>query len=218
MTASTAPTTPATTSVLVAGVGGQGVLLVSELIARAAIAAGHDAKQTEVHGVSQRGGSVHSHVRFGPQVYSPLISLGQADLVVGMEKLEALRFANYLRPDGTVVINTHEIPPISAGADAMEGYPHDAAAILRERGIRVVEVPATELAERELGHARVANVVVLGLLSTLLPLPTDLWPELLAAQVPARFLELNRRAFALGATLALAKTSAMPMGELAVPA
>jgi len=209
----TASTAPATYSVLVAGVGGQGVLLVSELIARAAIAAGLDAKQTEVHGVSQRGGGVHSHVRFGPRVHSPLIPVGQADLVVGLEKLEALRFAHYVRPEGALVVNAHEIPPISAGADAMARYPHDAADLLRRRGLRVLELPATDLAERELGNARVANVLVLGFLSTLLPLPTDVWPDLLAEQVPARYLDLNRRAFALGAALAPAVTPAASNGE-----
>lgn len=191
-----------TTSVLVAGVGGQGVLLISELLARAAIAAGRDAKQTEVHGVSQRGGSVYSHVRFGTAVHSPLIPMGQADLVVGLEKLEGLRFAPFARADGTVVINTHEVPPMSAGADAMARYPHDAAAVLRRQGRQVLEVAATELAESELGQARVANVVVLGLLSTLLPLPGEVWPDLLAEHVPARYLDLNRRAFMLGAALA----------------
>ncbi|MCC7020249.1 MAG: indolepyruvate oxidoreductase subunit beta [Ardenticatenales bacterium] len=194
-------TEPTITSVLVSGVGGQGVLLVSEVIARAAIAAGHDATQTEVHGVSQRGGSVHSHVRFGTQVHSPLIPVGQADLVVGMEKLEAVRFAHFLRPGGAIVVNAHEIPPVSAGSDAVSRYPHDAVSVLRSHGLRVIEVPATDLAERELGNGRVANVLVLGLLSTHLPIPVDLWSDLLTKLVPERFLELNRRAFSLGVAL-----------------
>ena len=100
-----------TTNVIFAGVGGQGVLLIAELLALAAAAAGHDVKQTEVHGVSQRGGAVESHVRYGPKVWSPLVTPGQAHAVVGLEKLEALRFAHYVRPDGVIIVNDYEIPP-----------------------------------------------------------------------------------------------------------
>lgn len=192
----------ATTSVLACGVGGQGVILVSELVALAAIEAGYDAKQTEVHGVSQRGGSVHSHVRFGSRVHSPLIPAAGADALIGMEKLEALRFARFLKPDGVMLLNNHEIAPLSGGDAAVAAYPHEAPAYLVAKGFHVVTVPATALAAAELGEVRAANVVMLGLLATHLPLPPDAWDRALAGRIPARFRELNQRAFALGMRLA----------------
>lgn len=209
--------TAALTSVLLAGVGGQGVLLISEILARAALAAGLDARQTEVHGVSQRGGSVYSHVRFGARVHSPLIPLGGADVVVGLELLEALRYANYARPDGVIVLNEQEVPPLSAGAAGLAGYPHDARERLVAAGLRVLPVAATALAERELGKGRAGNLVALGLVSTLLPLPGDVWPEVLRSQVPARYLELNRQAFALGVAAAEVLAPATPMARPTAP-
>ncbi|NIO68742.1 MAG: indolepyruvate oxidoreductase subunit beta, partial [Anaerolineae bacterium] len=101
-----------TTNVILAGVGGQGVILASELLAMAAVHVGHDTKQTEVHGIAQRGGSVHSHVRFGGVVYSPLIKPGEADVLIATEKLEGLRFAHYVREGGVIVMNSYELPPI----------------------------------------------------------------------------------------------------------
>ncbi len=194
--------TDSTTSVLLCGVGGQGVLLVSELVALAAIEAGHDAKQTEVHGVSQRGGSVHSHVRFGPRVHSPLIPAGAADVVIGMEKLEALRFAHFLRDGGIMLVNDFEVAPVSGGPQAVEAYPHEALRFLKQKGLNVVAVTATDLAATELGETRAANVLMLGLLSTQLSLPPDAWARALAGRIPERFRALNERAFELGASLA----------------
>lgn len=189
-------------NVIVTGVGGQGVLMISEMIALAAIEAGFDAKQTEVHGVSQRGGSVHSHVRFAARVHSPLVPIGQADLVIGLEKLEAFRFAPYVRPTGAVILNDHEVPPVSAGAAGVEGYPHDAAAVLDRLGVPVRLIQATELAGRDLGNVKVANLIVLGFAAPSLPIPADTWVKLLATRIPPRLLDLNRRAFDLGASLA----------------
>ncbi len=183
-------------SVILAGVGGQGVLLISELLARTAIAAGFDAKQTEIHGVSQRGGSVYSHVRFGPQVYSPLITPGQADFVLGVEKLEALRFATYVKPGGLIIVNDYEIIPRSAGA-AADSYPHQSIDYLKEKGLRVIDIPATKLAS-ELGNVRVANIILLGALSKQTSLPQQVWLDILNQRVPERFLAINQRAFALG--------------------
>ncbi|MEK6573371.1 MAG: indolepyruvate oxidoreductase subunit beta [Chloroflexota bacterium] len=131
-----------TTNLIFAGVGGQGVLLIAELTARAAVRAGFDVKQTEVHGVSQRGGSVESHVRFGSTVYSPLVIAGQADVVVGLEKLEGLRYASFVnRQGGTLLVNDHEIIPGSV-AGAAEKYPHHLIEFLCGKGLNVVALSA----------------------------------------------------------------------------
>lgn len=188
-----------TTNVIFAGVGGQGVLLIAELLALAAAAAGHDVKQTEVHGVSQRGGAVESHVRYGPKVWSPLIAPGQAQAIVGLEKLEALRFAHYVRPDGVIIVNDYEVLPASVGAAAAQ-YPHHAIEFLCRKGLNVVALPATKLAE-DLSNARVANMILLGVLSTFLDIPLEVWEYTLEARIPDRYLALNRRAFALGSRL-----------------
>jgi indolepyruvate ferredoxin oxidoreductase beta subunit len=183
--------------VLFAGVGGQGVLLIAEALALAAVAAGYDAKQTEVHGVSQRGGSVHSHVRFGPKVHSPLIPKGDAHVVAGLEKLETLRFAPFARPGAVVVMNDLEIPPISAGASGVAAYPHDAAERLERAGLKVALLPATEHAAR-LGNEKAANMIVLGYVAALLPIPRSTWRDLLVTRTPARHRAVNEQAFALG--------------------
>ncbi len=201
-----------TTNLIFAGVGGQGVLLIAEITALAAVAAGHDVKQTEVHGVSQRGGSVESHVRFGPVVHSPLVSLGQADVVIGLEKLEALRFASYVRvhglgnghgqpQGGVLLVNDHEIIPSSV-AGAAEKYPHQALDGLRARGLRVVALAASECA-RGLGDSRAANMVMLGALSALAPrVPLDAWRTTLSERVAGRQRDLNLLAFEAGRDLA----------------
>jgi indolepyruvate ferredoxin oxidoreductase beta subunit len=201
-----------TTNLIFAGVGGQGVLLIAEMTARAAVRAGFDVKQTEVHGVSQRGGSVESHVRFGPVVYSPLVMAGQADVVIGLEKLEGLRYASFLRPSppaplpggerGILLVNDHEIVPGSA-ANAAERYPHQAIDFLREKGLRVVALPASQCA-KDLGDGRVANVVMLGALSALLPhIAGDVWRVALSERIPEKHRALNLKAFESGISLAL---------------
>jgi indolepyruvate ferredoxin oxidoreductase beta subunit len=200
-------------SLMFAGVGGQGSLLMAELTSLAAVRAGYAAKQTEVHGVSQRGGSVETHVRFGTQIHSPIITPGQADFVVGLEKLEALRFAHYVNPDGgTLLVNDWEIAPASV-VNAAEDYPHEAVDFLRGRGLRVLTLPATHIA-RDLGDGRMANVVMLGLLATLLPLPPAVWEETLRFRIPKRFLESNLKAFAAGQALPVLPGAGTP----AVPA
>lgn len=207
-----------TVNLIFAGVGGQGVLLVAELTALAAARAGFDVKQTEVHGVSQRGGSVESHVRFGAQVHSPLVIPGEADVVVGLEKLEALRYASFLRQaslpsgrtdpdgaksngptgrDGVLLVNDHEIIPGSL-AGAAEKYPHHALDFLQSKGLRVLTVPASQRA-LDLGDGRMANMVMLGCLSRLTPqVSPDIWIETLLSRVPERFREANLRAFQAG--------------------
>ncbi len=184
-------------SLLFAGVGGQGSLLAAEITARAAVRGGYDVKQTEVHGVSQRGGSVETHVRFGPKVWSPVVTPGRADVVVGLEKLEALRFAHFAHPtEGVVLVNDHEILPGSV-LDAEEMYPHEALDFLRRKGYRVVALKASEMA-LDLGDGRMANVVLLGALSTMLPIPEGIWLETLQHRIPEEYRQPNLRAFAAG--------------------
>jgi indolepyruvate ferredoxin oxidoreductase beta subunit len=201
-----------TVNLIFAGVGGQGVLLIAELAAETALRAGYDVKQTEVHGVSQRGGSVESHVRFGAEIHSPLVMAGEADVVVGLEKLEGLRFAHTLRagppggpdqrpiragpPAGILLVNEHEIIPASV-VDAADRYPHHAVEFLLDRGVPVIGLPASAWA-RDLGDGRMANLVMLGALSALLTLPEDLWAEQLQQRLPERIREANVSAFTRG--------------------
>jgi len=190
-----------TFSLMFAGVGGQGSLLIAELTSLAAVSAGHDTKQTEVHGVSQRGGSVETHVRFGEKVHSPIITPGEADAVVGLEKLEALRFAHYVNPkDGTILVNDHELIPGSI-TNAENIYPHETIDFLKSKGLRVIVLPASTKA-RELGDGRMANVVMLGALSTLLPIPQETWDKTLRLRIPAKYLEGNLKAFQAGRKMA----------------
>jgi indolepyruvate ferredoxin oxidoreductase, beta subunit len=190
-----------TTNLIFAGVGGQGVLLIAEVTARAAVRAGFDVKQTEVHGVSQRGGSVESHVRFGPEVYSPLIIAGQADVVIGLEKLEGLRYANFVNlQTGILLVNDHEIVPGSV-ANAAERYPHHSVDFLREKGLKVVALPASQCA-RDLGDGRMANVIMLGAMAALLPrVPKEMWLATLNERIPEKHRTLNLNAFETGRRL-----------------
>lgn len=183
----------AVTNVLIAGVGGQGAVLASELLALAAIAAGYDTKQGEFHGVAQRGGSVFSHVRFGDRVYSPTARRGEVDYLVALEKLEALRYAHFVRPGDTIIVNDHKVEPIRT-AD-WRPYPDDAIDFLRDKGFNVIALHATEIAI-ELGNHRAANVVLLGRLAEFLDISDDIWDRVLRERIPERLLDLNQRAFA----------------------
>ncbi len=188
-----------TYSLMFAGVGGQGSLLIAEITSLAAVSAGYDTKQTEVHGVSQRGGSVETHVRFDQvaKVHSPIITPGEAFAVIGLEKLEALRFAHYVDPkNGTIFINDHELIPASV-ADAEKIYPHETVEYLKSMGLRVIVLPASKMA-RDLGDGRMANVVLLGALSTILPIPQDLWEKTIKLRIPAKYLEGNLKAYQAG--------------------
>jgi indolepyruvate ferredoxin oxidoreductase beta subunit len=186
------------TNVLISGVGGQGVILSSELLALAALAAGLDVKQGEFHGVAQRGGAVFSHVRFGEKVHSPLAPRGQVDFLLALERLEALRYAHFVKPGGTVFVNDHKVEPIRVGD--LRPYPDEAEGFLGQKGFEVVEVGATQKAI-ELGNYRAANVILLGALATRLEIPEELWSETLEERIPPRLLELNRKAFLAGGEL-----------------
>jgi len=189
----------AVTNVLIAGVGGQGAVLVSELLAQAALAAGHDVKQGEFHGVAQRGGAVFSHVRFGDRVYSPVARQGEVDYLLALEKLEALRYAHFLRPAGTMIVNDHQVEPIRIGDE--RPYPTEAIEFLRHKGFAVLAAKATVLAI-EMGNHRAANVLLLGALSTLIDIPLQVWESTLE-RLPERIRSLNQQAFAAGRELPL---------------
>jgi indolepyruvate ferredoxin oxidoreductase beta subunit len=184
------------TNVLMSGVGGQGVLLASETLALAAMAEGLEVTQSEVHGVAQRGGSVVSHVRFGPKVHSPLIRCGEADVLYAGEQLEALRYAHYLKPGGLIVMDERELKPIQLSPEAPP-YPEGIPAFLRGKGYEVLVCPALQTAV-ELGNQRCANVVLLGLLSNRLGLSIDAWRTAMKQRFPEKILELNLRAFETG--------------------
>ncbi len=183
---------------LLVGVGGQGVLLASDILAEVGLRAGYDVKKSEVHGMAQRGGSVVSHVRWAKKVLSPLIGLGEVDYLLALEKLEALRYIETLRPGGTVIVNDHRIPPISVSSGGDE-YPDDQRVrrALSEVTDDIQFVPGVELAE-ELGNARASNVVMLGALSQSLDIDLEIWLEVIAERVPEKYVELNRQAFLKG--------------------
>ncbi|MDH4043054.1 MAG: indolepyruvate oxidoreductase subunit beta [Gemmatimonadota bacterium] len=192
------------TNVVIAGVGGQGAVLASELLALAAMEAGQDVKQGEFHGVAQRGGAVFSHVRFGERVHSPMAPRGQVDVLVALEKLEALRYAHFLKPGGIVIVNDHQVEPVRVGDS--RPYPEDAIEFLSSKGFQVMVLEATQQA-LALGDHRAANVVLLGALANVLDLPDDAWQRTLERRIPERHLELNRRAFAAGREAAPAHVS-----------
>jgi indolepyruvate ferredoxin oxidoreductase, beta subunit len=188
-------------NVLMAGVGGQGVLVASETLALAALAQGLEAKQSEVHGVAQRGGSVVSHVRFGEKVFSPLARCGEVDILFAVERLEALRYAHYLKPGGRVVMDDRAIKPIQMPGAAEAEYPEDVPEFLREKGYPTTVVPALQAAI-DAGDKRCANVVLLGSTAHFLELPEEAWQKALEMRFPEKILDLNRRAFAEGKRLA----------------
>ncbi|MBE0618867.1 MAG: indolepyruvate oxidoreductase subunit beta [Proteobacteria bacterium] len=186
-----------TVNILFSGVGGQGVILASQVLSKAALLQGLDIKQSEVHGMSQRGGSVVSHVRIGDRVHSPLVPLGQCDILLGFEPLEALRFAHWVKADGAIIYNTDRVNPSTVSSGLAE-YPQDLEQQLAAYPCRKVALDAGRLAE-EAGTRRAANVVLVGALSRRLQFPADVWERAVTESVPAKVLEINRAAFRLGA-------------------
>lgn len=185
-----------TVNLIFSGVGGQGVLLATELICGAALQAGMDVKKSEIHGMAQRGGSVVSHVRYGEKVYSPIIEKGTADVVVSFELLEAARYLEFLKPGGMVIVNDLRLAPMPVLTGKAE-YPMDLDKRLASKAEKVYKLPAQEVANR-IGNKNVVNVVILGALSKLLEFDEDHWKGVLDKRVPQRFLEVNRIAFKEG--------------------
>jgi len=183
-------------SILLAGVGGQGILRASDILCLAFMTAGLDVKKSEVHGMAQRGGCVTSHVRYGSKVYSPITKKGDVDILVSFEKLETLRYLDYLKADGTVIINEEEIYPPSVNlGDAV--YPLNVVEVTSQYFRKVKVVNALDLA-RKAGNARAVNTALLGVLSNDLKLADDIWDRALKESFPAKALKANLQAFNLG--------------------
>ncbi len=189
-----------TQNMMIAGVGGQGTLLASKILGHLFTAAGYDVKVSEIHGMSQRGGSVVTYVRWGGRVYSPLVDKGEADYLLAFELLEAARYCPFLRPDGVLIASSQQILPMPVITGAAD-YPADIPAALARVCRRPIIVDALTPAEAA-GSARTANVVLLGVLSAVLDFPEEQWQEALAACLRPGLLEMNRRAFAAGRALA----------------
>ena len=185
-----------TKNIMIVGVGGQGSLLASKLLGHLLLSQGYDVKVSEVHGMSQRGGSVVTYVRYGDSVASPVIDKGEADYIVSFEILEAARWLPYLKKDGVIVTNTQQIDPMPVITGAAE-YPQDLVAKLKSTGAKVDALDCLSIAE-EAGSSKAVNIVLLGRLSHYFDLPEEAWMTSLEANVPARFLEMNKKAFALG--------------------
>ncbi len=187
-----------TTSILLAGVGGQGIILASEILARLGLALGFDVKKSEIHGMAQRGGSVESHVRMGPEILSPLIPKGRADFLVALEQGEALRYVDFPKDGATVLLsNTRFIPSgVTAGLDT---YPPEEKILeqLGGLGLRVIAVDTRALV-RQIHNPRTQNIIMLGRLSALLAFPEETWKKVIADMLPEKILDINLRAFDLG--------------------
>jgi len=182
--------------VLMVGVGGQGTILATRVLAQAALQAGYDIKVSEIHGMAQRGGSVVTQVRLGEKVFSPLIPAAGADVVLAFEKLEGLRLLPSLKPGGTIIINEQEIAPVPVLTGAAE-YPANIVEYIRSAVPNVVAVDALGIAEK-CGNPRAANMVLLGAMARRLPFGLEVWEKALAARIPARLLEVNKAAFTAG--------------------
>nr|WP_312579093.1 indolepyruvate oxidoreductase subunit beta [Sedimentibacter sp.] len=187
-----------TNNILLVGVGGQGTILASKLLTIGLLESGYDVKMSEIHGMSQRGGSVSSHVRYGDKVESPVIELGGADILVSFEKMEALRYLNYLKPDGIVVVNDFEInsmPILSGKSD----YPENAAEILKSKAKTIV-IDGAEEAEN-LGNSKVMNVILLGTIIKSMKLEDIDWNKILRDNIKPKLIDINLKALEVGMNL-----------------
>ena len=185
-----------TKSVLLAGVGGQGTLSASDIMCMVIMEAGLDVKKSEVHGMAQRGGSVTSHVRYGDKVYSPLAGLGTVDLLVAFEKMEALRYLNYLNPAAEIIINSDEIYPPAVNLGDLP-YPEEIIPFLKSKFKLIKEIDASGLA-RKAGNVKTANVVLLGAISNLMAISPSIWEEVIKRYFSEKLVKVNLTAFQSG--------------------
>ena len=189
-------------NILIVGVGGQGVLLASEIISAVAMRSGLDVKKSEVHGMSQRSGVVTSHVRIGKKVYSPTIQQGEVDVLMAFEQAEGLRAANWMKKDGIAIISRTTLIPAIVTSSKEFTYPEDSIAELRTKLDRVIAVDADKIAG-ELGNPRLVNTILIGVLSNYLPFDASLWSEVIKSQVKAKFIDINLTALARGREIRL---------------
>ena len=188
-----------TKSIMIVGVGGQGSLLASKLLGTLLVDEGYDVKVSEVHGMSQRGGSVVTYVRFGEKVYSPVITKGEADVIISFEKLEAARYADSLKKDGKIVVNTQQIDPMPVIIGAAE-YPENVLCELKNKGVHVDEIDALTPA-KQAGSAKAVNIVLMGKAAKYFDIPYDKWISAIEKTVKPQFVEMNKKAFELGYNL-----------------
>jgi len=184
------------TNIILTGVGGQGILMASEIISEAAVQVGYDVKKSEIHGMAQRGGSVNSHVRFGEKVYSPLVMKGDCDLLLAFEKLEALRMASFIKEDGAIIVNDQQVNPSTVASGAAT-YPENIEEILNIHFKSVTFIDALKIAKAA-GDPRAANTALLGAASKLLSIPVEIWEDAISRRVPKRAIEVNLKSFYMG--------------------
>jgi indolepyruvate ferredoxin oxidoreductase beta subunit len=187
-------------NILFCGVGGQGILLASEVTAYSLLSVGMEARKSEVHGMAQRGGSVTAQLRYGAKVYSPLISVGEADIVVSFEMMEAARYLPYMHKDTKVIVNTHKIYPPAVATGKME-YPKNVLDALTSQNIHVKELDAFAIAS-QVGEVRAVNIVMVGVLSTYLPIEEQVFLDVMNKRIPERFRDVNIKAFQEGRKVA----------------
>jgi len=180
------------------GVGGQGIILASDILGDVALTAGYDVKKTDTLGMAQRGGSVISHVRMAKQVYAPLIKEGEADMLVAFEKLEAARWGHFIRRGGLAIVNDQAMPPLAVSLGAGR-YPSDEEVkdILKRHGAHILFVDGTDKA-KELGDIRTLNIFMLGCISSFLTIDVKVWQDCITKGLPAKILKINMTAFELG--------------------
>ena len=183
-------------NIMIVGVGGQGALLASKTLGQVLLDVGYDVKVSEVHGMSQRGGSVVTYVRYGDKVYSPIIDKGEADFIVSFEMLEAARYVDYLKKDGQIVVNTQQIDPMPVITGAAK-YPENLEKTMQAAGIKVDAVDCLSLAEQA-GTAKAVNIVLMGRLSRYMDFAEEAWIKAIEKLVKPQFLEMNKKAFVLG--------------------
>jgi indolepyruvate ferredoxin oxidoreductase beta subunit len=183
---------------MITGVGGQGTVLASDIMAAVGLAAGHDVKKSDILGLAVRGGGVVGHVRWGEQVHSPIVPEGRVDYLVAFEVLECLRWLNQVRPEGVVLVNEQEIHPVTVSSGfAAYPDPETVARSLQAATLNVYRIPGLSMAQ-QVGNAKVLNVLLLGALSSLLPVGAEVWEGVLQERVPSRFMALNLKAFRKG--------------------
>ena len=185
-----------TKNIMIVGVGGQGSLLASKLLGKLLVNEGYDVKVSEVHGMSQRGGSVVTYVRYGEKVYSPLIEEGEADFIVSFEKIEAARWLSCLKKDGKIIVNTQQIDPMPVIIGAAQ-YPADVLDEIKEKGAFVDAIDALSLAN-EAGSSKAVNIVLMARLAKYFDISYDKWIDTIEKTVNPKFIELNKKAFELG--------------------
>ena len=185
-----------TKSIMIVGVGGQGTLLSSRLLGAVLTTKGYDVKVSEVHGMSQRGGSVVTYVKYGDEVYSPIIEKGEADYILSFEQLEAARWLPYLKQGGKLIVNTQKIDPMPVVIGAAE-YPQGVIEAISAKGTAITSIDALSLAV-EAGSSKAVNVVLIGAMAKNTDIDKEIWLDAIKACVPAKFLELNLKAFELG--------------------